>query len=363
MDVNLLPEELRGREEAELQGKASRPTWVPMSNPLERESAASQPLGVQAGVVPPKPLTDPSFRHQREASLIKSGENLVQPGPPLQAPHKMIRGGGSWWQRLFAPKSHIVEPLATKPAFAAAAKPMTAPASTIAPRQSMQAPLQSNTVIQEQTKPIANPPRPVLPPVPPAPVTPPPPVPPKPAPKPVVPPVHRAPRPPINWLHVRRSVVIASMMLFVFSVLGSTLVRFSLLAPERERLLALFHQGQALDSELAAYQASENNWHQLTNRVRALSALLNNRTSLQSAFVALEETVLPSVQYTDATINATGEVNITGLALKFEDVGQQLVALQQDPRLVGVKLRSSTYDPAKQIVTFSLSLTYANPTR
>ena len=51
MDVNLLPDELRKREEEELRRKANRPIEVPMSSPLKEEDKkqASLPVGSNKG--------------------------------------------------------------------------------------------------------------------------------------------------------------------------------------------------------------------------------------------------------------------------------------------------------------------------
>src|SRR3989344_5295015 len=101
MDVNLLPDELRKREEEELRRQANRPIEVPMSSPLKEEDKKQTSLPVGSNKGQPAKSHEPHLPAAREKSFIHqvtpTGKILHETVVSLRPG---VRSGQSWWKKL-----------------------------------------------------------------------------------------------------------------------------------------------------------------------------------------------------------------------------------------------------------------------
>src|SRR3989338_5655280 len=99
-DINLLPEEIRRREEKERQ-KPFRPSQIPMSTPILDEEIAKHSLIIRAPKSPAAPLSEEHVKHLREESYIridKEGKIVRETKAPTKYAERT-----PWWQWFFRP--------------------------------------------------------------------------------------------------------------------------------------------------------------------------------------------------------------------------------------------------------------------
>lgn len=414
MDVNLLPDELRKKEEEELRRQASRPIEVPMSTPI-KEAALPPSHSLSAAASPPPVVK----KEEKKLPELKKESYIHHITPQGKIIHEekslspaLRRAGESWWRRLLnllisllRRPSPAFEPSVLKPPappFPSAprpsslplsekAKPVSAPAvekeygftlEKKAPPASVSIPppfppksvsieapklaLKPDDLPKEKAAASAAPPSPA-PPAGASPVTPEKDLKPSGTPAPASslgpPPLGINLLPPEwSWnltvtFQFRRRVLLALVIIFAVSVLGSYAGSYIYISYQKKNLTELTRQRQEIESNIEKLGAQEAEWSALNSRLKLIAALLRNHIMVTPVFKFLEETVSPFVQYSSMSFQGDGTIAVEAETISYEEMARQIVSLRADQeRVRQVTVGSFSFDDARQIVTFSLTI-------
>ena len=409
MDVNLLPDELKKKEEKELKSKAGEPVTVPMSAPVKESAEKPHHFAVSGSAASTSPgaAAESKLPHVREESYIhevtKEGK-IVHESPPSPA---LVRVRPSWWRKLLDSFSRSARGSpAGEPSSAELSQPPPPPR-----------PVKPSAIVKESLppSPLPSPPLPPLPQPPSPPPLPPPlplsqkvlspaqdstpsseavpdmrraaPAPPTPPPvqpskeeKPVAdklkggeagaaasafgPPSLGINLLPPEWswnlsltIQFRRRVLWALALLAAVSVIGSFAGSSIYVSFQERHVAAIRDEQKKVEDETQKYRAQEIEWSNLNSRLKLISALLADHVKVTSVFKFLEETVSPLVQYSSFSFNE-GKISVSATTVSYEEMARQIVALRSDQaRVSAVDISSYSFDKAKGIVTFSLLIT------
>ncbi len=367
-DVNLLPEDLRDEEERERK-KKEHPLTIPMSTPMVDDHKERRTVGVQ-GSAQIKTEEDPKLKHVREESYIRvnSSGKIVHETPTAQEP---VRRALPWWRRLFsggvrvehAPSSRVT-PTPSK-IIPLHPQPPTAPTPTPVNQKTISTVRESGTAIKQDVSPSPS--------VAPAKVS-------SPTMSPSVKPLGRneparlndplAPPPlgvnliPTEWSltphlssSLRSRVIVALVALFILSIAGSLAGRMLYTSRQQALLQQLNDQHQKAQAEIASEQPRDQQWLALLNRLNVLDVLLKHHVNVLPAFTVLEQTVIPEVTYTKATVTGAGKIEVEGHTQSRALLAKQVVALRgatpapDDVEITGVSVDQKSHD-----LTFDLSI-------
>lgn len=145
-------------------------------------------------------------------------------------------------------------------------------------------------------------------------------------------------------------------VLCLAAIVGSAVLQAALRKAVQQRLAAVAVAEQTMTAELATYAASDAEAAFLRKRLQLIAQLLERHVSLRPLTKLLEETVLPTVQYTRLVVADERHVELSGLTVSFEDVAKQQVALAGAPAVAAVRLTRADYDANQRLVNFTLAL-------
>ncbi|OGL60740.1 hypothetical protein A3H10_01820 [Candidatus Uhrbacteria bacterium RIFCSPLOWO2_12_FULL_46_10] len=409
MDVNLLPDELKKREEEELRRKLKEPIEVPMSSPIKDATDKQRHLSVPASNAPSAKAEEPKLPHLREESYLHKVTpegKIIHEAKRAAAP--LVRSGLPWWRRLLnffrtpvrrvvvspAPKGGPISPSALpssippKPAVVKESTPTPPPVPGRAPGVAIEKatppiyPFASDALVKQPAIPepakIATPPAPASVPAiaivsalrplaKEAPTAPPVTIKPgdtKVTATPLGPPPFGINLLPPDWswnlsvtAQFRRRVLLALVIIFVVSLLGSYIGSYFFVSYKKQRLGEFQTAKQTIESDIAKYQLKEAEWAKLNSRLKLIAALLREHVMVTPVFAFLEETVSPLVQYTSASFTNDGAIAVTAETVSYEEMAKQVLALRADQaRVAKVDISSFDFDQGKQIVTFGLKI-------
>ncbi|KKU49306.1 MAG: hypothetical protein UX68_C0001G0054 [Parcubacteria group bacterium GW2011_GWA2_46_9] len=369
MDVNLLPDELKKREEEELRRKLKEPIEVPMSSPIKDATDKQRHLSVPASNAPSAKAEEPKLPHLREESYLHKVTpegKIIHEAKRAAAP--LVRSGLPWWRRLLnffrtpvrrvvvspAPKGGPISPSALpssippKPAVVKESTPTPPPVPGRAPGVAIEKatppiyPFASDALVKQPA--IPEPAKIATPPLGPPPFG-----------------INLLP-PDWSWnlsvtAQFRRRVLLALVIIFVVSLLGSYIGSYFFVSYKKQRLGEFQTAKQTIESDIAKYQLKEAEWAKLNSRLKLIAALLREHVMVTPVFAFLEETVSPLVQYTSASFTNDGAIAVTAETVSYEEMAKQVLALRADQaRVAKVDISSFDFDQGKQIVTFGLKI-------
>lgn len=321
MDVNLLPDDLKKEEEAERARIAREAGVVPMSDPLKAgQGVPGKSLGGISSPSSPSIVSAPELPRLRERSYIQPGQNggngagreSSRPAPqtlPATRVSAVKPKNGSFFSRLFKrvppPIPKTVSGVQTPPPIRPTPVASTASTSALSRSSALSLP-------KPVSQPVVIPKQPLQP----ARITQ--------LPSAVV--VQKLSTHQREWLAIGVGLLVLGLIALVMAPRGAQMLAKMNTDWQKERI--------ERNRQLQALSGAELQYQDLQRRAPIILRLLQEHKSLSVGFSFLESTVLPTVQYTSATILADGLLLISGQAASGTDVSQQVAALRS---LGGVK--------------------------
>ena len=335
MDINLLSNNAKGREEVErrrLEEEAKRVVMSsPISAPAPREAAPREVIEQL-----PSPPRRRFWLRRWLGQRVPPVPNAAVPAHPSSTPRVVLAPVVPAASKVEPPPalpSHLKTPAPVATVESAPAKPAVQVLPSPPVPKPLAPPVVSAPVVQVKPPALAQPQALSFK---------------KPEPQKLAP---QVPPPP--------AYARAALMLVALAVAGGAglALRFVIAADTKQQLHALARQQRQLESELAALQSDEAEGAVLKDRLRALHELLQEHVSLKPLFKTLATTVIPTVQYTGITLRDDKHLDINGFSLTYEDAAKQMEGLRGAAIVSAVQLTTANFDARQRLVNFQLSIT------
>ena len=162
----------------------------------------------------------------------------------------------------------------------------------------------------------------------------------------------------MTWARAVRPTVI--VVLLVLAGVGGILTALLLEARAQEQQAAqIAEETRRLRVEIQGTTATRTRIEQQLAEVESVRTLLRQHVRWTRFFTFLEAKTLPDVYYTNLSVTGVGHVQLSSIGRDFSAVARQLLAFEQDPDVVAVRMTRAATETAEQtpVVRFDLELT------